>query len=98
MKLIIMVGLILCGLAVQAQDKRQVTGEVDSLTAVNLAQKAWLKKFGKQTVNKAKPYYARLYNDSIWEVKGTLHTDRGGTPYALVLRRTGRVLMATHTK
>lgn len=98
MKLIIMLGLILCGYTVQAQGKGRQPGEVDSLTAVKLAQKAWLKKFGEKMVNQSKPYYASLYKDSLWQVKGTLHADRGGTPYALINRRTGRVLMATHTK
>jgi hypothetical protein len=97
MKLIIMLGLILCGYTVQAQDKGRQPGEVDSLMAVKIAKKAWLKKFGKM-VNLSKPYYATLENDSTWAVKGTLHTDRGGTPYALINRRTGRVLLNTHTK
>lgn len=97
MKLIIMWGLILCGYAVQAQDKGRETREVDSLMAVKIAQKAWLKKFGKM-VNLSKPYHATLKNDSMWVVKGTLHTDRGGTPYALIDRWTGRVLLNTHTK
>jgi hypothetical protein len=98
MKPIIMLGLILCGYAAQAQDKGRDTREVDSLQAVQIAQKAWLKKFGKKMVNQSKPYYATLENDSIWNVKGTLHFDRGGTPLALIHRWTGRVLMATHTK
>jgi hypothetical protein len=97
MKLIIILGLILCGYAVKAQEKGRQTGEVDSLTAVKLAEKAWLKKFGKM-INQSKPIYAIPENDSIWKVKGTLHYDRGGTPLAYINRRTGRVLMATHTK
>jgi len=97
MKLIIILGLILCGYAVQAQDKGRESSEVDSLMAVKIAQQAWMKKFGRM-VNLSKPYYATLKNDSIWVVKGTLHTDRGGTPYALIDRWTGKVLLSTHTK
>jgi hypothetical protein len=98
MKLIILLGLILSGYAAQAQDKGRETREVDSATAVKLAQEAWIKKFGEMKVNLCKPYYATPENDSTWVVKGTLHADRGGTPLALIDRRTGRVLMATHTK
>ena len=98
MKLIILVMLILWGFAGQAQDKGRETREADSATAVKLAQKAWVKKFGQKQVNQCKPYYATLENDSIWKVRGTLHADRGGTPLAFIHRRTGRVLMATHTK
>ncbi|AEV99379.1 hypothetical protein A4D02_34250 [Niastella koreensis] len=97
MKLIIMLGLICCGYTVHAQDKGREAVDVDSLMAVKIAKKAWVKKFGK-TVNLSKPFYATLKNDSIWIVKGTLHTDRGGTPYALIDRWTGRVLLNTHTK
>jgi len=99
MKLILLLGLTLCGYAVKAQNKNQETGKVDSLMAVQIAQKAWLKKFGNR-VDLSKPYYAILKNDLMWVVKGTLHTsfNRGGTPYALIDRRTGRVLLNTHTK
>jgi NTF2 fold immunity protein of polymorphic toxin system component len=97
MKLVIVLGLLLCGYTIQAQDKNPGAGEVDSLSAVKIAQQAWLKKFGRM-VNLSKPYCATLKNDSVWVVKGTLHTDRGGTPYAMIDRQTGRVLLNTHTK
>lgn len=97
MKLIIMLGLVLCGYTVKAQEKAREIGKVDSLMAVKIAHKAWLKKFGK-LVNLSKPYDATLKNDSMWIVRGTLHTNRGGTPYAMIDRWTGKVLLNTHTK
>lgn len=81
---------------VNAQNQSQMK-DVDSLSAIKIAEKSWKKKFGVMIYD-SKPFYARLKNDSVWIVKGTLHGTTGGTPYAEIRRKDGKVLVMIHTK
>lgn len=65
--------------------------------ATELAEKEWLKVYGKN-INKKKPFKAKLENDSIWIVEGALHTDLGGVPYAEINAKTCEIIKITHGK
>lgn len=92
--LILILAFLISVANVQSQNQLK---DVDSLSAIKIAEKSWRKKFGVMVYD-SKPFYARLKNDSVWIVKGTLHGTTGGTPYAEIRRRDGKVLVMTHTK
>lgn len=96
MKISLVVILASLTTVVNAQNQNQLK-DVDSLSAIKIAEKSWKKKFGVMIYD-SKPFYARLKNDSVWIVKGTLHGTTGGTPYAEIRRKDGKVLVMIHTK
>lgn len=65
--------------------------------AIELVEKEWLKVYG-ENIFKKKPFKAKLKNDSIWIVEGTLHTQKGGVPYAEINAKTCEVIKITHGK
>ncbi len=96
MKISFVVILALLTSIVNGQSRNQLN-DVDSLSAIKIAEKGWKKKFGVMIYD-SKPFYARLKNDSVWIVKGTLHGTTGGTPYAEIRRKDGKILVMIHTK
>jgi hypothetical protein len=68
----------------------------DKETAVKIAETIWLPMFGEIIYN-SRPFVATL-NDSVWIVKGTLHAERGGTPYVEISKKDCRILKVLHGK
>jgi hypothetical protein len=69
----------------------------DAETAIKVAEAIWLPIYGKG-IYKSKPFKARLNEEGIWIVEGTLHSKKGGTPYAEIQKRDCKIIMVTHTK
>jgi hypothetical protein len=97
------------GAAVAQQANNAAPAAVlDEATAVQIAEKALARVYGKKKVASERPFTATLRN-GIWYVGGTLyckdeHGKRivgaciGGVAMADVRQSDGRVLKATHTK
>ncbi len=68
----------------------------DSIRVVNIAENTWLKYYGKNIYSN-KPFKAHK-KDSIWIVRGTLHTDLGGVPYLEINAKNFKVLKISHGK
>ena len=95
--------------AVPQQTNHARSGAVlDEATAVQIAEKALAKVYGKKKVESERPFKATL-RDGIWYVGGTLyckdeHGKRivgacvGGVAMAEIRQSDGRVLKGTHTK
>lgn len=70
----------------------------DEETAIKIAEAVWLPIYGKDVLNK-KPYHAKLKNDSIWVVEGTLPEGmRGGVPHIEINKRDCKVFHIIHTQ
>lgn len=70
----------------------------DSETAIKIAQAIWLPIFGN-LIYESKPFHARLLEDSIWIIEGTLPEGAvGGVPYAAIRKSDCSVLKVVHTK
>ena len=80
----------------------------DAATAVNLAEKALAKVYGKRIINSERPFNATL-SDGVWHVTGTLYCkDKkgnlitnaclGGVAMADIRQTDGRVMRTGHTK
>jgi hypothetical protein len=83
--------------SIVSHSQNQKLSKTDSLSAIRIAEKNWRKKYGKMIYNST-PFYARLKNDSIWSVFGTLHGTTGGTPYAEIRRSDDKILFMIHMK
>jgi hypothetical protein len=78
----------------------------DADTAIKIAVAVWEPIFGKEKVEKEKPYHAHLiYLDTVpvWRVSGSIHAPTnaivmGGVLMADIVKEDGRILAATHTK
>lgn len=70
----------------------------DEKTAINIAKSIWLPTYGKKVLDE-KPFHATLKNDSIWIVEGTLDEGAdGGTAYAEIEKKDGKILKIVHHK
>jgi hypothetical protein len=71
----------------------------DQATAVAIAEAVWLPIYGKETLNKERPFKAIL-NGDVWTVKGTVHwankNDKGGIAVAEISRIDGRIIRVSH--
>jgi hypothetical protein len=66
--------------------------------AVKMAEKMWLEHYGESIYN-AKPFKAKIKNDSIWIITGTLPEDYdGGVPYAEINAKNCKILSFKHGK
>lgn len=66
-------------------------------TAIKVAEAIWLPIYGDKIYN-SKPFKATLRNNEVWIVEGTLHTQKGGVPYAEIQKSDCKVLKVIHTK
>lgn len=72
----------------------------DEVTALKIAEAVWLPIYGKMIYRK-KPFVAKLINNNVWQIKGTLKTQYrslGGVPYIEIQRCDSKVLKVTHGK
>lgn len=71
----------------------------DQTTAVAIAEAVWLPIYGKQTLDKERPFKAVL-KDDVWIVTGTVHwvnkQDKGGVAIAEISRVDGRIIRVSH--
>ncbi len=83
------------GLGFNASNKDIVA---DSLSAVLIAKAAWYPLYGKDNIEKEKPYrvsQSRRY----WYVEGTLKEGcEGGTAHIIIRKTDGKVMMVWHEK
>lgn len=68
-----------------------------AVTAIAVAEAIWLPIYGNK-IYESKPFKATLRNNEIWIVEGTLHTQRGGVPYAEIQKKDCKVVKVIHTK
>lgn len=71
----------------------------DQETAIKIAIVVWTPIYGKDQIEKEKPYKAVLI-DGIWHVSGTLPTGyiTGGVAEAEIAKNDGRIIRITHGK
>jgi hypothetical protein len=71
----------------------------DAETAIAIAVAVWAPIYGKERIEKQKPYVATLVN-GVWIVEGTLPKEftRGGVAVAEISKTDGRVLRVSHGK
>jgi len=70
----------------------------DEATAINIAIAIWIPIYGKDHIEKKKPYHAVLKN-GIWYVYGSLPSGwRGGVPEAEIIKRNGKIIRISHGK
>jgi len=71
----------------------------DQATAAAIAEAVWLPIYGKQTLDKERPFRATLKGD-VWTVTGTVHwknkQDKGGVAIAEISRIDGRIIRVSH--
>ncbi|RXR21462.1 YbbC/YhhH family protein [Flavobacterium stagni] len=68
----------------------------DEKTAIKIAEAIWLPIYGDRIYDK-KPFVATS-KDSTWIVNGTIHSEKGGTPFIEIQKRDGKVLKVYHEK
>jgi hypothetical protein len=105
---IILLMAIAMGVPAQQANNDAPVAVPDEATAVQLAEKALAKVYGKEKVDSERPFAATL-SDGIWHVAGTLYCkDKhgkvirgrcvGGVAMAYIRQSDGRVLKTGHTK
>lgn len=76
------------------KNKKCITSEAE---AIELAEAEWVKTFGPEVLEK-KPFIVVSYNNDIWHIEGTLHTDSGGVPHIKISGKDCEILEIYHTK
>lgn len=66
-------------------------------TAKKIAEAIWLPIYGSKIENN-KPYTAKLRDNTVWVVEGTLKEGKGGVPYIEINKEDCRILLVTHGK
>jgi hypothetical protein len=68
-------------------------------TAVKIAEAVWLPVYGRKILSQ-KPYRAKLTDEGIWIVSGTLKGifTLGGTAYIEIDKQTGTIIKMIHEK
>lgn len=70
----------------------------DEITAVKIAEAVWLPIYGEK-IYKSKPFIAKLLENEVWIVEGTLSKDMvGGVPYIEIQKADGKILKVFHSK
>jgi hypothetical protein len=70
----------------------------DEITAIKIAEAIWLPIYG-DIIYKEMPFVAKLKNDSIWIVEGSLDDGKsGGTAYIEIRKDDCKIIKVTHGK
>ena len=82
---------------VQKHDYKPVAGYIpDQDTAIKIAVAVWLPIYGKEQIEKEKPYKAKLKN-GIWYVTGSLPEGHvGGVAEAEINKESGCIIRISH--
>lgn len=65
-------------------------------TAIKIAEAIWLPIYGNE-IYRYKPFKARLSMDKkYWQISGTVHALKGGSPYAKIRKSDCKILEVTH--
>ena len=64
-------------------------------TAIKVAEAIWLPIYGKE-IYEYKPFKAILGDNDVWIVSGTVHTQKGGSPFALIQKKDGKIIDVYH--
>jgi hypothetical protein len=92
LSIIVILGLLTCSKNYSQgyiPDKGFVPNES---TAIKIAEAIWLPIFGDD-IYKSLPFKAKLINDTLWVVEGTLPKNKlGGVPYIQILKSNCRIL------
>lgn len=67
----------------------------DAETAIQIAKAVWFPIYGRDNIEKQKPFTAHL-RDGVWTVTGTLHAQVGGVALADIAQTDGKVIRVTH--
>jgi DNA-binding XRE family transcriptional regulator len=80
------------------QSDPEIDGYVPNInTAIKIAESIWLPIYGEE-IYEYKPFIAYLKPGNIWRVKGTLHSEKGGTPIAEIQKSDCKVVLITFEK
>jgi len=98
----LLVALVVSSLASAAEPAPSVVPKdgfvPDAATAVQIAIAVWVPIYGRESIERNKPYHAELRN-GVWFVYGTLPPGmRGGTAEAEIAQSDGRILRVIHGK
>jgi hypothetical protein len=63
-------------------------------TAIKIAEAVWLPIYGSEIYD-YRPFKAKL-NGDVWEVTGTVHTRKGGSPFAAIQKKDAQIINITH--
>ena len=66
-------------------------------TAIKIAEAIWLPLYG-ESIYKQRPFIAELKDSTVWIVKGTMHTRKGGVPYIEIQKSDCKILKVKHGK
>jgi hypothetical protein len=70
----------------------------DEKTAIKIAEAILIPIYGNEVLEK-KPFTARLINNKIWHVEGSINLDElGGVPIIEIQKSDCKILKITHTK
>lgn len=66
-------------------------------TAIKIAEAIWLPIYGED-IYEEKPYVAKLNENNVWVVIGTVHSVKGGAAYIEIQKHDGKILEVYHEK
>jgi hypothetical protein len=70
----------------------------DNITAIKIAEAVWTPIYGREAIEKEKPFEATL-ECQVWTVKGTLPKGfAGGVAVARISKRDGKIIEVFHGK
>jgi hypothetical protein len=67
----------------------------DEMTAIKIAEAIWLPIYGNE-IYKYKPFKAKLIGGKVWEIYGTVYTQKGGSPIAKIRKSDCKIIEVTH--
>ena len=92
---------IICALFISCKEKNATNKNYclnSQEKAIELAEKEWLSTYGNSIYSK-KPFKAKLINDSIWVVTGSLpYSENGGVPTAEINAKNCKFILVSHGK
>jgi len=63
--------------------------------AIKIAEAIWLPIYGNE-IYKYKPFKAKLIGGKVWEIYGTVYTQKGGSPIAKIRKSDCKIIEVTH--
>ena len=66
--------------------------------ALITAKKILIEKYGEKVISEELPLTAKLENDSIWYIKGTLHAQKGGVAHLKLNAKNCDIIEIYHEK